>query len=71
MLELGGFVSEASGINPHRRNQMKILKFAAATIVATGVAVAAHAADIVDTAKSAGSYNTLLAAATAAGLVDT
>ncbi len=50
---------------------MKILKLAAATIVATGIAAAAHAADIVDTAKSAGSFNTLLAAATAAGLVDT
>lgn len=31
----------------------------------------AHAADIVDTAKSAGSFNTLVAAVQAAGLVDT
>jgi uncharacterized surface protein with fasciclin (FAS1) repeats len=31
----------------------------------------AHAADIVDTAKSAGSFNTLIAAVDAAGLVDT
>lgn len=50
---------------------MKLIKLAAATIVATGVAIAANAADIVDTAKSAGSFNTLLAAAGAAGLVDT
>jgi uncharacterized surface protein with fasciclin (FAS1) repeats len=32
---------------------------------------AANAADIVDTAKSAGSFNTLIAAVEAAGLVDT
>ncbi len=32
---------------------------------------AANAADIVDTAKSAGSFNTLIAAVQAAGLVDT
>ena len=32
---------------------------------------ASHAADIVDTAKSAGSFNTLVAAVQAAGLVDT
>ncbi|MEC4723080.1 fasciclin domain-containing protein [Noviherbaspirillum sp. CPCC 100848] len=32
---------------------------------------AAHAADIVDTAKSAGSFNTLIAAVQAAGLADT
>ena len=32
---------------------------------------AAHAADIVDTAKSAGSFTTLVAAVQAAGLVDT
>lgn len=42
----------------------------------TGVAVAftfgtAQAADIVDTAKSAGSFNTLIAAVQAAGLADT
>lgn len=41
-----------------------------------GVSVAfafgtAHAADIVDTAKSAGSFNTLIAAVQAAGLADT
>lgn len=50
---------------------MKIVKLAAATLVATSLSVAAFAADIVDTANSAGSFNTLLAAATAAGLVDT
>lgn len=40
-----------------------------ATIVFS--AVAAQAADIVDTAKSAGSFNTLVKAVQAAGLVDT
>jgi uncharacterized surface protein with fasciclin (FAS1) repeats len=44
--------------------------------VMAGMAVAftfnlAHAADIVDTAKSAGSFNTLVTAVQAAGLVDT
>jgi uncharacterized surface protein with fasciclin (FAS1) repeats len=42
---------------------------AAAAIVAT--TSAARAADIVDTAVSAGSFNTLVAAVKAAGLVDT
>ena len=50
---------------------MKIVKLATTTLVVTGVSLSAFAADIVDTAKSAGSFNTLLAAATAAGLVDT
>ncbi|MGI9364934.1 MAG: fasciclin domain-containing protein [Rhizobiaceae bacterium] len=50
---------------------MKIVKSAAATLVATGLSFSAFAANIVETAKSAGSFNTLLAAATAAGLVDT
>lgn len=50
---------------------MKIVKFAAATLVATGLSFSAFASNIVETAKSAGSFNTLLAAATAAGLVDT
>lgn len=36
-----------------------------------GAAAPAFAADIVDTAKQAGTFNTLLAAATAAGLADT
>jgi uncharacterized surface protein with fasciclin (FAS1) repeats len=43
-------------------------------ILATSLAFtfgAAQAADIVDTAKSAGSFNTLVAAVQAAGLVDT
>jgi uncharacterized surface protein with fasciclin (FAS1) repeats len=39
--------------------------------VAAGVATAAPQADIIDTAKSAGSFNTLLAAIDAAGLTDT
>ena len=50
---------------------MKIVKFAMTTLVASAFSFSAYAADIVDTAKSAGSFNTLLAAATAAGLVDT
>ena len=50
---------------------MKIVKLAMTTLVASAFSFSAYAADIVDTAKSAGSFNTLLAAATAAGLVDT
>jgi uncharacterized surface protein with fasciclin (FAS1) repeats len=41
------------------------------TFLAAGSAVAAPQADIVDTAKSAGSFNTLLAAIEAAGLTET
>lgn len=43
-------------------------------LIGTAAALAfnlAHAADIVDTAKSAGSFNTLVSAVQAAGLVDT
>lgn len=43
-------------------------------LIGTSIAFAcsfAHAADIVDTAKSAGSFNTLVTAVQAAGLVDT
>ena len=47
---------------------MKHLLMATSLAVAFG---AAQAADIVDTAKSAGSFNTLVAAVQAAGLVDT
>ncbi len=47
---------------------MKKYLIAAAFTMAFG---AANAADIVDTAKSAGSFNTLVAAVEAAGLVDT
>jgi uncharacterized surface protein with fasciclin (FAS1) repeats len=47
---------------------MKKIIIAAALTVATGFA---QAADIVDTAKSAGSFNTLVTAVQAAGLVDT
>lgn len=47
---------------------MKKVMMAAAFTLAFG---AAQAADIVDTAKSAGSFNTLVAAVEAAGLVDT
>ena len=47
---------------------MKKILFAAAF----GLAInAAHAADIVDTAKSAGTFNTLVTAVQAAGLADT
>jgi uncharacterized surface protein with fasciclin (FAS1) repeats len=47
---------------------MKKILMAAAMTFAFG---AASAADIVDTAKSAGTFNTLVAAVEAAGLVDT
>ncbi len=49
---------------------MKKAFIAAAMTLALG-ATSAHAADIVDTAKAAGSFNTLIAAVEAAGLVDT
>jgi len=45
--------------------------FLGLTLIAAGAAVAAPQADIVDTAKSAGSFNTLLAAIEAAGLTET
>ena len=45
-------------------------KFVAGMAMALSLS-AAQAADIVDTAKSAGSFNTLVAAVQAAGLVDT
>ena len=44
---------------------------AAATLFGTTVLADGHSKDIVDTAADAGSFETLLAAATAAGLVDT
>jgi uncharacterized surface protein with fasciclin (FAS1) repeats len=47
---------------------MKKIIFAAAMAMAFG---SASAADIVDTAKSAGTFNTLVTAVEAAGLVDT
>lgn len=50
---------------------MKLMKFAAASLIAIAMAGSAKAADIVDTAVSAGSFKTLVAAVTAAGLVDT
>ena len=42
-----------------------------ATVMAVGLSAQAMAADIVDTAVSAGSFNTLVTAVKAAGLVDT
>ncbi len=42
-----------------------------ASLLAFGALTAAHAKDIVDTAVSAGSFKTLVAAVQAAGLVDT
>ncbi|HWL28400.1 MAG TPA: fasciclin domain-containing protein [Burkholderiaceae bacterium] len=47
---------------------MKRFMIASSLVLACGVA---QAADIVDTAKSAGSFNTLVTAVQAAGLVDT
>lgn len=43
----------------------------ALALASTSVFAGGHSMDIVDTAKEAGSFETLLAAATAAGLVDT
>ena len=51
---------------------MHFLKFAAASLVAFAFMMpVANAADIVETAVSAGNFKTLVAAVTAAGLVDT
>lgn len=50
---------------------MRIAKYLAAGFVAATIALPAKAADIVDTAVSAGSFSTLVAAVQAAGLVDT
>lgn len=50
---------------------MKLIKYAAAGVVAASLFGSAQAADIVDTAVEAGSFNTLVAAVTAADLVDT
>jgi uncharacterized surface protein with fasciclin (FAS1) repeats len=50
---------------------MKISKIIATTAIALAMTVSAKAADIVDTAVAAGSFNTLVAAVQAAGLVDT
>ncbi len=44
---------------------------AALALTATSAFAGGHSKDIVDTAKDAGGFETLLAAATAAGLVDT
>ena len=49
---------------------MKLSKFVAAALMA-GAATVAHAKDIVDTAVGAGSFNTLVKAVQAAGLVET
>jgi uncharacterized surface protein with fasciclin (FAS1) repeats len=55
-----------------RSNPMHFLKFAAASLVAFAFMMpVANAADIVETAVSAGNFKTLVAAVTAAGLVDT
>ncbi|CUH79949.1 fasciclin domain-containing protein [Tropicibacter naphthalenivorans] len=43
----------------------------AAALLGTSAIAGGHSMDIVDTAKGAGQFETLLAAATAAGLVDT
>lgn len=48
---------------------MKFLKIAVASFVLAGSAISASAANIVQTAQGAGQFNTLLAAAKAAGLV--
>ncbi|MBV2359159.1 fasciclin domain-containing protein [Thalassococcus sp. CAU 1522] len=48
-----------------------VLSLTAATALATAAIAGSMQKDIVDTAAAAGSFETLLAAATAAGLVDT
>ncbi|MCB1498808.1 MAG: fasciclin domain-containing protein [Bauldia sp.] len=50
---------------------MKFIKLAAAGVVAASLIGPAQAADIVDTAVDAGTFNTLVAAVKAADLVDT
>lgn len=52
-------------------NLLKVLGVAAVLALTPVVATTAFAANIVDTAKSAGSFGTLLAAAKAAGLANT
>ena len=49
----------------------KALTLTAAILMGTAVGATSKSADIVETAQSAGSFGTLLAAAEAAGLVDT
>ena len=49
---------------------MKLPTFAAAVALSLGIAQPAYAGNIVETAQGAGTFKTLLAAATAAGLVD-
>jgi uncharacterized surface protein with fasciclin (FAS1) repeats len=51
--------------------EIQMKKTLIATVLALGVAFSAQAKDIVDTAVSAGTFKTLAAALTAAGLVDT
>jgi len=60
--------SDATSFNPTERKLMKKLFVAAALAAASSLA---SAADIVDTAVSAGQFNTLVKAVQAAGLVDT
>jgi uncharacterized surface protein with fasciclin (FAS1) repeats len=50
---------------------LKMLAVGSLAVLMTGVASTAHAADIVDTAVAAGSFNTLAKALEAAGLVQT
>jgi uncharacterized surface protein with fasciclin (FAS1) repeats len=51
--------------------EMIMKKTLIATVLALGLSLSAQAKDIVDTAVAAGSFKTLAAALTAAGLVDT
>ena len=50
---------------------MKFITALGVSAIALTMSTAAYAGDIVDTAMEAGSFNTLIAAAKAAGLVDT
>jgi uncharacterized surface protein with fasciclin (FAS1) repeats len=55
----------------HLSLEIVMKKTLIASLLAFGAMAAAHAKDIVDTAVSAGSFKTLVAAVQAAGLVDT
>ncbi|MEM8652960.1 MAG: fasciclin domain-containing protein [Pseudomonadota bacterium] len=50
---------------------MKIVTLASAIVVAAGLSTAAHANNIIEKAESKGTFQTLLTAAEAAGLVET
>ena len=60
-----------NGKNHYAKENPKMRRFFSLFALLAGLTVAASAADIVDTAVSAGNFTTLVAAVKAAGLVDT